>query len=176
MNEVICDISDVYLSVLKDDGTYLTKKETIRWVIDDYLIGRLIFSIHKHILRFNVASEGLVTPTGYWYLPDFQDGKVVMPLAKVMRWIYEESGMSQTGFHSLQPKVVEEVFETDRRLNNAQNWIKGNGLPSLSSLMMNFSRPCEGGTCGKAWICPSQGAIPLPVHDNSPNYGLFWRL
>lgn len=139
MNEVICDIGEVYLAVLKDDGTYWNKEKTIQWVINDFLISRLVFSLHKHFLSFNVVSEGFETPGSHWYLPEFSGGRIVMPLERVMRWIYAKCEMSQTAFHSLMPNGVARDYTADRRLENAQNWIKCQSPPSLAGLMMNFN-------------------------------------
>lgn len=62
-----------------------------------------------------------------------------MPVERVMRWIYEKCEMSQTAFHSLMPNGAARDYTADRRLENAQNWIKCQSLPSLAGLMMNFN-------------------------------------
>jgi len=137
--EVISDIERVYLAVIQDEGTFWGKRKTIRWFVNEFLIQRLAFSLKKHFLSFNVASTQLATPGSYWFLPNLAGERIIMPLETVMRWIYDGCQMSQRGFHSVTEHSRDLDFEADRRLENAQNWIVGKKLPSLSGLMWNFN-------------------------------------
>jgi tetratricopeptide (TPR) repeat protein len=69
-------------------------------------------------------------------LPDLSDdGKIVWPLTKAIRWVYEQAGTSQRSFH-----LSGESSEKNRQnLENAGHWVRGEHLPSLPDLLANFS-------------------------------------
>lgn len=60
--ETMIDLLEVYRAVVRDDGTYLSPRDSLRWFCGAYAIRRLVLSIHKHMLRFNVVAEGLMHP------------------------------------------------------------------------------------------------------------------
>lgn len=139
IGEVLIDVMEVYREVLKDDGTYLDKKGTMKWFLIDYAIGRLAFSVKKHMLRFNVAADNFSTPTDFWYLPTVAEGKIIFPLEKVMSWIYEECGRSQKSFHYPDVSNSANHVQQEQNWENAKNWMNGKSLPSLSALLWNFN-------------------------------------
>lgn len=139
ISNTLMELLEVYQAFVKDDGTYLDKQGTIQWLITEFIIGRLAISIKKNTLKFNVTGDEFSIPSGWWYLPTIESEKIVYPLEKVLRWIYEEEGLSQRKFHCPDESNAETSTEQEQNLNNAKNWIKAkNNLPSLPALLWNI--------------------------------------
>ncbi|WP_028866957.1 hypothetical protein [Psychromonas arctica] len=69
MNSVI-DILVQYKDLIRGDGTFLNKPETIKFVLVTKLIDRLVLSYQKNSLAFNLSSLDLTTPNFKgWWLP-----------------------------------------------------------------------------------------------------------
>lgn len=147
IGEVLMDLFSVYNAVIRTEGTYLTERDTVRWFCRAYAVPRLVFSVRKHLLRFNVVSEGLLTPPeADWYLPTVTDEKITWPLEKAMHWAYTVCDTNQTNFHypgkntrSAGPECPEQT----QNLENAGSWRTGKRTPSWNSLQWNFSRSFE---------------------------------
>lgn len=152
IGEVIADLLDVYGSVVQEEGTYLPRQQTLRWMVIERLAPAAAVSIASHITRFDLRAFAQFFPDEpLWYVPDTQDGKTRGPLAKVMRWIYRQYSVSQTQFHSasdcapgtpLVGDLKSDAARTTREqdLENAQNWARGHGNPSAAALAWNFDR------------------------------------
>lgn len=141
IGEVIMDLLDVYKHVIQDEGTYLSKCETLRWMLEEHWAPAAAFSIAKQVTKFGLRPLARYFPEDKrWYLPDVQDGKQTWPLAKVMYWIYAGTGASQTQFHYPNRKADEADNGRERDLENAQNWIHGRNWPSAAGLDWTFRR------------------------------------
>ncbi|MDO6467039.1 hypothetical protein Q4498_02840 [Neptunomonas phycophila] len=91
------DVLVQYQHLVRNEGSYLTRLETIRWAMQTRLIFRLVLSPYKNMLYFNVSSEELVSPNCIdWFLPDINENKVITPLKKAFKWLYARYGVSQT--------------------------------------------------------------------------------
>lgn len=144
IGETLLDLLDVYKAVVRDDGTYLSQKDSLRWFCGAHAIPRLLLSIHKHALRFNLAAEGLLTPTEEdWYLPTISGAEIAWPLGKAMNWTYEQCRTSRTQFHNPGKAVNQEDPEGRQSLENASNWLSGESFPSWPGLHWNFSRSID---------------------------------
>ena len=100
IGEGMIDLLDVYNHVVRDEGTYLSPKDSLRWFCGAYAIPRLVLSLQKHVLRCNIAAEGLIAPPETdWYLPDISGDSITWPLDKAMKWVYAHSQASRTQFH-----------------------------------------------------------------------------
>jgi hypothetical protein len=144
IGETMVDLLEVYNAVVRDDGTYLMPKDSLRWFCGAHAIPRLVISIHKHALRFNVADEGFLTPTeADWYLPTISGRSITWPLEKAMNWIYEHCRTNRTQFHIPGRVVDQDDPEGHQNLNNASNWLKGKSVPSWHGLHWNFSRSVD---------------------------------
>lgn len=137
IGEILFDVLDVYNQVLREDGTYLSKKETMKWFLSSYLIGRVVISVNKHLLRFNVAADNLLFPENDWFLPSIHNDQVDYPLAKTMRWAYELCETSCSNFHYPDKSSSADHVRQEQNLENALNWLNGKGLPSLAALLSN---------------------------------------
>lgn len=140
IGECVMDLFEVYNKVVRDDGTFLNERESIRWICRAYAIPRLALSIQKHLLRFNLAAEGFSTPDeADWFLPTLSEAAITSPLTKVMRWAYHACDTSQTRFHYPDKGALTDCFEQEQNLENAADWAKGKRLPSWPMLHRNFS-------------------------------------
>lgn len=135
--EFVKEALTTYRAVLIDDGTYLSKHKTTKWLIKTYLIDRLVISFHKNYLRFNIASEKLDVPYILtWCLPDFSNEKTTWPLSHAWKLIYDSLSISQLAFHY--PDKHKEDPKAIQNLEKAQRWVAGKQLPSISSLFSNL--------------------------------------
>lgn len=144
LNSVLLDLLNVYHMVVRSDGTHLSKRDTIGWFTRSYAIPRLALSISKHLLRLNLANEGLRSPAEPdWYLPTVTDEGVTWPLEKALYWTYEVCETNQTHFHFPGMNAESECPEQTQNLENARQWCKGRGTPSWNSLHWNVARSFE---------------------------------
>lgn len=139
--EGVMDLFEVYNAVIRDEGTYLNKKDSILWFCRAHAIPQLARSIQKHVHRFNLASEGFaIPPDPNWYLPTVNGDDVVWPIRKAMSWVYEACGVGRTHFHYPGKSADTDHAELQQNLDNASAWFNGKRLPSWPSLSWNFAR------------------------------------
>ncbi|ERS82107.1 hypothetical protein Q667_06110 [Marinobacter sp. C1S70] len=74
--------------------------------------------------------------------------EITWPLARVMRWIYQQADSSQTQFHYPGKTPQSDNFIYERNLENARNWVRGESMPSLPGLLSNFSQSIRGREVG----------------------------
>lgn len=142
--EGVMDLFEVYNAVIRDEGTYLNRKDSILWFCRAHAIPQLALSVQKHALRFNLASEGFtVPPDPNWYLPKVSGDEIVWPIRKAMSWAYEACGVSRTHFHYPGKSTDTDHAELQQNLDNASAWFNGKRLPSWPSLSWNFARSFE---------------------------------
>jgi hypothetical protein len=140
--EFVEELLGNYKVVLKDDGTYLNKKKTTQWFIKIYLLDRLVISFYKNYLRFNVVDQQLNIPNlTSWILPEISSNKASWPLAHAWKLIYSSLSISQLAFHY--PDKIKEDNKATQNLDNAQHWVAGKQLPSISSLYANLDYSLE---------------------------------
>jgi hypothetical protein len=138
LGDILSDLFEIYRSTLREEGTFLTKSETVKWFLLSSAALRLPISVAKHLQRHNVAADGLVVPTDtYWYLPTKGPDGWIWPLEKVMRWVYRLAGKSIQKFHW--PDGTDQSFQ-EKNYDSAKNWLAGRGLPSWSTLLKNFNQ------------------------------------
>jgi hypothetical protein len=132
------DIFQQYQNFVIGDTTFFTKRESIKWLIKNRLLDRIILSYQKNMLKFNVGSLNLITPDdAYWWLPDITESSIHSPLAKVMNWIYSVAGTSQTRFHFPDFGLTDN-YRLSQNHENASRWVVGKNLPSWGSLLQNL--------------------------------------
>lgn len=134
------DLHDAYNKVVRSEGTFLSKSQTLQYFISVKAIPLLVMSLNHSLLRYRIEDYKLATPDDpFWYLPSWSDSrKPTLPLAKVMRWSYERCGLSQTQFHFPGKCAESDNNSLQHNLDNAFNWISGASFPSLPALMKNF--------------------------------------
>ena len=126
--------------MIRTEGSHLCKLDSLRYFISVRAIPTLILSINRTMLLWDPEEgSGLQSDDLFWYLPTREsDGRLTMPLAKVMRWTYQVSGVSQKQFHC--PGKFSDPVDPalQQNLENAINWTRGKTLPSLLALVRNF--------------------------------------
>lgn len=137
---LIFTINKAYSDLVRLEGTYLDRKESLRYFISVKAIFQIVVSINRSSLRYRLHDVVSNTPTDqFWYLPSVDnEDKVTLPLEKVMRWAYQICDTSQTQFHYLGKNVQSENQSLQNNLDNAINWIYGVSLPALPALLKNF--------------------------------------
>lgn len=134
------DLLEAYSRLVREEGTYLSKAETLRYFISTKAIPLLVVSLNQSLLRHRIADMGLDTPEDkFWYLPTVaEDGSLVLPLEKVMRWVYARCDLSQTQFHYPGKSPQSDNNTLQQNLDNAIKWTRGPRLPGLPALFRNF--------------------------------------
>lgn len=144
LDGVLYDLFTVYNAVVRSEGTFLTERDTIGWFCRAHVIRPLAVSVRKHLLRLNIAGEGLRTPSEPdWYLPTVTDKGIKWPLAKALHWTYGVCDTNQTHFHFPGMSAHRDGPEQTQNLENAREWCKGQGTPSWNSLHWNVSHSLE---------------------------------
>jgi hypothetical protein len=132
------DVLIQYQDFVRVDGTFLSKSESIKWLIKTKLLDRIITSYQKNILKFNVSASNLTTPCdNYWWLPDFTEKSIQWPIAKAMSWLYSICETNQTHFHFPDFGSTDD-YRLSQNLENASRWSTGKNLPSWPSLLQNL--------------------------------------
>lgn len=151
IGDVLLELLDIYGGVVREEGTYLSKHDTVRWMIIERWAPAAAVSLARSLTRFGLRPLAAFFPREQrWYLPDFGGDKPLLPLAKVMRWVYAETGTTQTQFHYPERTAGEDRDDRQRDLENAQNWIHDRrGLPSAAALDWTFARAFDANNIGK---------------------------
>ncbi|WP_426619491.1 hypothetical protein ACP3TY_06100 [Pseudomonas rustica] len=134
------DLLDAYSRLVREEGTYLSKVETIRYFISTQAIPLLVVSLNQSLLKHRLADLTLDMPEEkFWFLPTVaEDGSRVLPLEKVMRWVYVRCDLSQTQFHYPGKNPRSDNNMLQQNLDNAIKWARGVRLPALPALFKNF--------------------------------------
>lgn len=135
IGDVLNDFIDDYRNLLVEEGTFLDRRSTVRWLIRDRWVPVAVMSLARNsaklkpstLLPFQPASED-------WFLPDFTEQGIVWPIRKALEWLYDHAGLSQTQFHYPGRDAAEADAKKQRQLENAQNWMSGRNLPSAAAL------------------------------------------
>ncbi len=140
MGDPLDELLDLYSRLVREEGTYLSKAETLRYFISTKAIPLLVVSLNQSMLKHRIGDLALDTPEDkFWYLPSVaEDGSLVMPLEKVMRWVYARCDLSQTQFHYPGKNPRSDNNTLQQNLDNAIKWTRGARLPALPALFKNF--------------------------------------
>lgn len=174
VGDVLFDVLDVYKRVLREEGTFLSKKETVRWLISDHWVFAAAISIARNIARYGLRPTASFLPdVPSWYLPETKGPDTAWPLAKVIWWIYSSSGLSQSQFHKPSCTASEDDGGRDRDIDNVQNWIHGRHLPSAAALRWTFARAFAVREIGEPGATGMLGPL-TPFHQEGALIALFF--
>ncbi|WP_339847969.1 hypothetical protein [uncultured Halopseudomonas sp.] len=134
------DLLEAYSRLVREEGTYLSKAETLRYFISIRAVPLLVVSLNKSLLKYRIADLALEMPDEtFWYLPTVaEDDRLIMPLEKVMRWAYVRCNLSQTHFHYPGKNARSDDNTLQQNLDNAVKWTRGPRIPALPGLFKNF--------------------------------------
>lgn len=140
IGDTLADLHDAYNKLVRSEGTYLDKAETLRYFISVKAVPLLVVSLNQNLLYYKISDFELDTPKDeFWFLPSVtDDGTLTLPLEKVMRWAYQLCATSQTQFHYPGKNAKSDSAARQHNLDNAINWIQGATLPALPALIKNF--------------------------------------
>lgn len=140
LSMMIEEMDQMYAEMIRAEGTYLDKSESLRYFISIKAIPTFVMVLNRNKLRFGIDEDkGISADDIFWYLPTWEaDGRLTMPLEKVVRGAYAACGTSQKQFHC--PGRITDPTEPaqQQNLDNAINWTRGKTLPSLPALITNF--------------------------------------
>lgn len=157
LGDIFFDIFEIYRKTLREEGTFLSKAETVKWLLLDRLALVLPISVIRNSQEHYLAIDELQSPDDLnWFLPDLDGSKWIWPLEKVMRWAYQITETSIHSFHSTDASATLE--DSDRYLQSAKKWLAGEHVPSWASLSRNFNH----GFDKLKTDCPDQSIIKLP--------------
>lgn len=141
LGDVMLSMLEEYQTLLSTEGTFLTKRKTVRWLIRDRWVSLVVTTLAKSLIRWHPSKVLPLRPPGdSWFLPDFVDTGVVWPMRKALEWLYETAGVSQTEFHYPGRDAAESNVQRQQRLENANNWTSGRSLPSAPALRHNLQQ------------------------------------
>lgn len=140
IGDTLADLHEAYNDLVRSEGTYLNKAETLRYFISIRAVSLIVMSLNQCLLRYKIEDFELDIPDDeFWYLPSIdENGKLIMPLEKVMRWAYKICESSQTQFHYPGRNSVSDHAALQHNLDNAINWTRGSAVPALAALVKNF--------------------------------------
>jgi hypothetical protein len=57
IGEVVMDMIDVYKYVIADEGTYLSRHDTLRWMLTEHWVPAAAFSVAKQVTKFGLRAS-----------------------------------------------------------------------------------------------------------------------
>lgn len=147
----IQDALEQYKDLVRGDGTYLSLVDSVKWIIQNKLIDRVLISLFKNKLAFQVHHYNSELPDDtFWWLPEYDHlrNEWIFPLTKTWQWIYNSQGVSQTRFHNpikddvsyqFDSGLIENYKQYERNLENAQRWTSDKQLPNIHALLKNLN-------------------------------------
>ena len=140
IDESIHEVFEQYRHLIRNEGTCLSKKDTIHWLLRARFIDSIVLSTQKNKLRFNIKDTCLITPNKpYWFLPIMSEGTVVWPLASSLKWAYTLANTSQSRFHYPDESPQYDSYRQSQNLQNASKWLNNKKLPNWGSIYSNIS-------------------------------------
>lgn len=140
LSMVVGDLEAVYAGMIREEGTYLDRRESLKYFISAKAVPNFVLALNRSLLLCDAYQEdGLWDDDPLWYLPTrAANGKLTMPLAKAMRWAYAYSGCSQRQFHYPRAPDAKPAPVLEQNLDNAVRWTGARQMPSLPALLTNF--------------------------------------
>ncbi|MCG7602093.1 hypothetical protein MHM84_20335 [Halomonas sp. McH1-25] len=145
LTALINDLYGLYASLVKTQGTFMSKRDSVRFLLVTYLADEGTRCLMREWLKsLGFVIQPIRPPDPFWFLPTSEAGRQVSPLSKVLRWAYESCGQTLVGFHR-QPSPEGQDPDTHewRNEKSARNWQRGESIPSLGNLMQNLETSFE---------------------------------
>lgn len=132
--KTIEDLHVAYERTVSNEATYSSKKENIKWILECWLPDLIIMSVRKYSLISCSNTEHINLPQNSdWWLPTYGE-RVITPLERNWRWIYDQAKTSQYHFHNPSHCGGRAL----QNLENASRWFRRGRIPTWSELVSNI--------------------------------------
>ena len=135
----LVELFQIYTQTVLTNHTYLGKKKSLFFLINNVFLQRATISIFKYEHYYSAFLDASISPNKtFWYL----EYKNATPLASVINWIYNCENKIQKDFHNtFCEKCGGNIDQIDKDLVNVNNWVSGTvKLPTFSSILDVFDR------------------------------------
>lgn len=126
-------LPDGYRQNMRDNATWLDRKETGRWLFRSQMVMPLVMNLQRARMIFRPEHDPKhvyhFPEEPFWFLPEKTNGKWTMPLQKVMRW-----WLAVNKFKSL------EDF-TGASAPAVRNWLNADARPFVATLKVIENTP-----------------------------------
>ncbi|MCK0713587.1 hypothetical protein ACFO0U_05930 [Chromohalobacter sarecensis] len=142
---LINDLYGLYVSLVTTQGTLMSKRDSIRFLLVTYLADEGTRSLTKEWLKYLGFVVQPIRPSDpFWFLPTTEAGRQVSPLSKVLYWAYDSCGQTLVNFHR-QPSSEGQDPKPNEWQNEktARNWHQGRHIPYLGNLLQNLKESFE---------------------------------
>lgn len=156
VSTLINDLYDRYKHLITEQGTYMSKKDTVRFFLTHYAVDIAVRSLIRDWLKYQPLNPTASRPDQeFWYLPSEQEKGWAWPLAHALKWAYRICDVSQAQFHSPSgDKTVHQTSLLEKHLKSASRWTSGEAVPSMFVLVKNLEASFQ-----------AQAANGRPVED-----------
>lgn len=135
----LVELFQIYTQTVLTDHTYLEKKKSLLYLIQNIFLQRVTISIFKYQHYYSAFLDASLSPKSkFWFL----EYESTTPLACVMNWIYDCENKSLEVFHDPSEFSADEsIDQIDKDLANVRNWLSGTvKLPPFSNILDVFDR------------------------------------
>lgn len=150
IGDIVLGVLECYQDNLREEGTYLSKSETVRYLISAHAAELITVVVPMIVHRKNIKALKYLTPESPdWYLPTISGNSIEYPLAKTLRWAYKICDTTQTHFHYPGKSPLSEDIAAQQNYDSASKWLRGRGIPMWSVLYRNIKTSFDKmNTCG----------------------------
>lgn len=143
MSELLNDLFESYTTMIKTQGTFMTKANTVRYFLTTHGVDVAVRSLARDWIRFQgYIYASAQPPQPFWFLPTESGEGLVTALDKVLAWAYTSCGKSLATFHY--PIGVDDpAHKLKRNEKAARSWTSAKRPPSLPVLVKNLDESFE---------------------------------
>ncbi|WP_194725883.1 hypothetical protein [Noviherbaspirillum malthae] len=144
IGDVVLGVLDCYRDNLREEGTYLNKSGTVRYLIAAHAAELVTAVVTMTVQRYNIGALKYITPDcPDWYLPSISGNSIESPLEKTLRWAYKVCDTTQTHFHYPGRSSLTDDIVARRNYDSATKWLQGTVIPTWSVLYWNIKTSFE---------------------------------
>lgn len=138
VSELINDLYERYRELITEQGTYMSKTDTVRFFLTNYGVDIAVRSLARDWLKWQPINPTAARPDQeFWFLPADKGDGWTWPLSHALKWAYRVCGVSQAQFH--QPSNYDDPRDQlERNLKSANSWTRGATIPSMFVLVKNL--------------------------------------
>lgn len=141
------DLFVAYRETIRKEGTYYTRKDTIKWFCLTLAIPRIAITINKYFFySYHQNQQTILLEFDRCFLPSRSNNIIHWPLAKSMESIHNILDINpERFFHSHRNANISDSEEAEQKQNleNARKWLKGAHVPSWPTLKWTYFQSFE---------------------------------